>query len=175
MRLLLVIIALALFAGNALGIMYLTSGSDAYGKGLSYPGYSDPPAIRDFVTGDHTSQLAPVFLGATLHRPEFANISSINRSHYSQFIDSGWRFNRQPASYPIWTALGSSYDGYVPSVREFVQPDWRPDSLNYQIPVLQRFMDDERNWEPPELSTEDYPGIDVFLDHGEDISERHIL
>jgi hypothetical protein len=173
MRLAIIIMALALFVCNAEGIMYLTSGSDAYGKGLSYPGYMDPPAIAGFVASDHTSQLAPVFLGATLYRPEFANISSINRSYYNQFIDSGGPFIRPPVSYPIWSALGSSYDSYVPAVREFVQPAWKPGAVNYQIPALQEFVDD--GWEPPELSKEDYPGIDEFLENEEEVPKKHFL
>ncbi|MDD1751285.1 MAG: hypothetical protein LUO89_15590 [Methanothrix sp.] len=173
MRLALILMALALFACNAKGIMYLTSGSDAYGKGLSYPGYKDPPAISGFVASDRTSQLAPVFLGATLYRPEFANISSINRPYYNQFIDSGWLFSRPPVSYPTWSALGSSYDSYVPAVREFVQPAWKPGAANYQIPALQEFVEDD--WEPPELSREDYPGIDKFLESEEDVPKRHLL
>lgn len=175
MRLALMVMALALFIFNAEGIIYLTSGSDAYGKGLSYPGYKDSPAIAGYVVGDSTSRLAPVFLGATLHRPEFANISSFNRSYYKWFADARWLFGHQPVSYPTWTALGSSYDVYVPAVREFVQPEWRPGDVNYQIPALQNFVENDWRWEPPERSYEDYPGIIEFLSDREDIPKRHLL
>lgn len=173
MRLVLIFLTLALFAFNVQGIMYLTSGSDAYGKGLSYPGYKDPPAITGFVVSDHTSRLAPVFLGATLYRPEFANISSINRSYYNQFFGSKWLFRSPPVSYPDWSALGSAHENYVPAVREFVQPALKPGAVNYQIPALQEFVEDD--WEPPELSREDYPGIDKFLESEEDAPKRHLL
>jgi hypothetical protein len=173
MRLVLIFLTLALFTFNVQGIMYLTSGSDAYGEGLSYPGYKDPPAITGFVVSDHTSRLAPVFLGATLYRPEFANISSINRSYYNQFLGSKWLFRSPPVSYPDWSPLGSAHENYVPAVREFVQPGWKPGAVNYQTPALREFVEDD--WEPPELSREDYPGIDKFLESEEDAPKRHLL
>jgi hypothetical protein len=168
-----ILVAVLLLSANATCIMYLTSGSDSYGKGLSYPGYKNPPAIASFVASDHTSRLAPVFLGATLYRPEFANISSVNRSYYNQFMDTGWHYYRPSANYPTWSALGMERDIHVPAVRVFVQPSWKPGEVNYQEPGLQKFM--QEDWETPELSKEDYPGINEFLKSGEDAPRRHLL
>lgn len=189
MRIAIATLALALLACSAQGIMYLTSGSDAYGKGLSYPGYKNPPSIANFVASDHTSRLAPVFLGTTLYRPEFANISSINRSSYYRFIDPKWNLDPDwhlepewhhsslPAKYPEWWAgLGwehDVYDAYVPTVKEFVEPTWKPTSIDYQMPDQKEFM--EEDWEPPELSREDYPGVDAFLKSGEEPPRRSLL
>ncbi len=169
----LVILALAISACSVQGIMYLTSGTDSYGKGLSYPGYREPPAIASFVADDHTSQLAPVFLGATLYRPEFANISSTNRSYYEQLIGIRWHYHNPSANYPSWSALGKDHDVHVPAVREFVQPGWKPGAVNYQEPGLQSFM--QEDWESPELTDEDYPGIDAFLKTGEETPRRPLL
>jgi hypothetical protein len=144
-RIIVIVAALALFASKAGCIMYLTSGTDSYGKGLSYPGYKDPPTVTSFVAGDHTSQLAPVFLRATIYRPEFANISSINRSYYERLMGPKWHFNREPVSlgYPALQELDRPYDSYVPSVREFVRSDWMPGTVNYQTSALQRFMESD--------------------------------
>lgn len=168
-----ILVAVLLLSANATGIMYLTSGTDSYGKGLSYPGYKNPPTIASFVASDHTSRLAPVFLGATLYRPEFANISSINRSYYSQFMDTRWHYYRPAANYPDWSALGMERDIHVPTVREFTQPSWKPGEVNYQEPGLQEFM--QEDWETPELSKEDYPGMNEFLKDGEDAPRRPLL
>lgn len=168
-----ILVTVLLLSASATGIMYLTSGTDSYGKGLSYPNYKSPPAIANFVASDHTSQLAPVFLGATLYRPEFANISSINRSYYSQFMDTRWHYYRPAANYPDWSALGMERDIHVPAVREFTQPSWKPGEVNYQEPGLQEFM--QEDWETPELSKEDYPGINEFLKSGEDAPRRPLL
>jgi hypothetical protein len=168
-----ILVAVLLLSANATGIMYLTSGSDSYGKGLSYPGYKSPPAIASFVASDHTSRLAPVFLGATLYRPEFANISSINRSYYDQFLDTRWHYHSPSANYPDWSALGMERDIHVPAVREFIQPSWKPGDVSYQEPGLQEFM--QGDWETPELSKEDYPGINEFLKYGEDAPGRPLL
>ncbi len=169
----LAILTLTLLAYSVQGIMYLTSGTDSYGKGLSYPGYSEPPAIASFVADDHTSRLAPVFLGATLYRPEFANISSINRSYYDWLMGTSWHYHNPSANYPDWSALGMEHDIHVPAVREFVQPSWKPGAVNYQEPGLQAFM--QEDWESPELSREDYPGINEFLKTGEDAPKRRLL
>lgn len=178
-----VILVLALLACNAQGIMYLTSGSDAYGSGLSYPGYKNSPAIANFVASDHTSMLAPVFLGATLYRPEFANISSINRSSYYRFfdpkwqLDPEWHYSSLPTEYPYWwSGMGwehDVYDAYVPTVKEFVEPTWKPTSQDYQMPEQKEFM--QEDWEPPELSREDYPGVDNFLNSGDEPPRRPLL
>lgn len=182
-KIVLAILASALLACSAQGVMYLTSGSDAYGKGLSYPGYNNPPAIANFVASDHTSRLAPVFLGATLYRPEFANISSTNRSSYYRFfdpewnLDSEWHYSSLPTEYPDWwSGVGGEhdvYDTYAPTVREFVEPTWKPTSIDYQMPEQREFM--QEDWEPPELSREDYPGVDAFLKSGDEPPGRPLL
>lgn len=148
-----ILFAILLLSANSTGIMYLTSGTDSYGKGLSYPGYKSPPTIASLLARDHTSSLAPVFLGATLYRPEFANISSINRSYYNQFIDTRWHYYRPFPNHPDWSALGMERDIHVLAVMEFVQEDW----------------------EPPELSKENYPGINEFLESGEDAPRRPLI
>lgn len=172
-RLIYIALALALFSCSAQGIMYLTSGSDSYGKGLSYPGYKVPPAITGFVAGDHTSRLAPVFLGATIRRPELANISSANRSVYNQATSLAWASFSQHTSYPTWSALGILNDGYAPAVKEFMQPALWPGAIDYQLQAQQPFAKDD--WEPPELDKDNYPGMVEFLKDEEDLPERRLI
>lgn len=50
-----------LSAGSGEGTMYLYGGSDAYGQGLSYPGYSSPLSLTSFVAGNNTTAVSPVF------------------------------------------------------------------------------------------------------------------
>lgn len=155
------------------GIIHLFSGSDAYGRGLSYPDYKEPLAIEGFVANDHTAQLASVFLGTTIFRPEFAHIKSINRSQYYWVLDPIWYYHNPPMSNSDLSATERAYDIQVPAVREFLKPRWTPASTDYQTSSFQKFMRDD--WESPELESENYPGVKKFLGDRDDLLGRPLL
>lgn len=106
MRLMLLMLLFTLICvPNAGGIMYLFSGTDSYGQGLSYPGIHNSPAIASFVIKDNTSRLASVFLGATIMRPEFRQIKYHNHSENYPLVES-FRNN----------SLWSQYSFYLPTI-----------------------------------------------------------
>ena len=83
-----------LYACSAGATMYLFSGSDAYGPGLSYPGYGSSLSLTSFVADNNTTRVSPVFLTATIFRPEFRFLGSVNRSNYYHPILPKWdQFN----------------------------------------------------------------------------------
>ncbi len=94
--------------------MHLFSGTDSYGQGLSYPSINKTPAIASFVIKDNTSQLASVFLGATIVRPEFRQIKYHNHSENYPLIDP---FRN--------TSFWSQYSFYLPTI---AAKGWEPAS-----------------------------------------------
>jgi hypothetical protein len=141
---------------NACGIMYLFSGTDSYGQGLSYPSIHNSPAIASFVIKDNTSRLASVFLGATIMRPEFRQIKYHNHSEnyplvepfrntsfwsqYSFYLPTitpkGW----DPASH-TWSSAEN--EDQVPSVRDFARSDWEPASTDYHTSSIREFTQED--------------------------------
>ncbi len=156
------------------GTMRLFSGTDSYGKGLSYPVYNNStPAIVHFVAEDYTSMLASVFLGATLYRPEFRFINSNNSSYHYDFVAPLYRSYFDGIYTPLtagelwdypWADQHVTYGNNAPSVKEFVQPGWRSPPVNDQTPAIKEFLQDKDDWKAPERSSEDYYGADKFLD-----------
>jgi len=157
MRLTLPILLLTLLCtSNAGGIMHLFSGTDSYGQGLSYPSINKTPAIASFVIKDNTSQLASVFLGATIMRPEFRQIKYHNHSEnypmmdpfrntsfwsqYSFYLPTiaakGW----EPASHTWFTGVN---EDQVPTVEDFARPDWKPASADFQTSSIREFTQED--------------------------------
>lgn len=172
MRFELFIVIVLLVLAPAQGVMRLSSGTDSYGKGLSYPDYPASPAIVHFVADDYTSQLASVFLGATLYRPEFRFINSTNRSYNYSFTWPLYRSYFDGIYTPLtagdlwdypWADQHLNYGNHAPSVKEFVQPGWRSPPADDQTPAIKDFMHDEDDWRTSERSSEDYYGADRFL------------
>jgi len=166
-----------LLTWGAGAVMYLTSGTDSYGQGLSYPGVDEPPSLVSFVVGDHTSRLGAVFLGATLYRPEFASLKSTNRSDYYWLEATDPHFSLFAPfllTYYEWEPLPmSDQDFHVPAVQEFLQSDWKPAKPDYQIAAFRDFVGE--NPRSVELSRESYPGLDEFLKGGDQVPGRPLL
>ena len=157
MRLTLPILLFALlfmlvFTSNAGGIMYLFSGTDSYGQGMSYPGINRTSAVASFVINDSTSQLASVFLGATIMRPEFRQIKYHNRSdnyplvlpfrnnslwsQYSFYLPTSSSGGWSPASHTWPTAENTDQ---VASIKDFTSSNWKPAEAEYQTPSVREF------------------------------------
>ena len=129
-----------LFAGSGEGTMYLYSGSDAYGQGLSYPGYSSPLSLPSFVAGNNTTAVSPVFLIASVFRPEFRFINQ-NRSDYFHPIQPLWdqlTFYLPFPSMQDW--FSGSHDGHVPAVKDILRENWEPAAPDYDTPAIRQFI-----------------------------------
>jgi hypothetical protein len=129
---------------NAQGTMYLFSGTDSYGQGLSYPDYMYPLSLSSFVVQDNTSRMAPVFLDATLYRPEFRLIRFLNRSDYNHPILPFW--NQYSFYLPITSfeeGLFGSYDTPVPAAKEFMKINWTPEGQDYETTSIRQFIEED--------------------------------
>jgi hypothetical protein len=150
------------------GTMYLYGGSDAYGQGLSYPGYSSPLSLPSFVAGNNTTAVSPVFLITTVFRPEFRFINQ-NRSDYYHPIQPLWdqlTFYLPFPSMQDW--FSGSHDVHVPAVKDILRTDWKPAAPDYDTPAIRQFMQQDSYHEGVE--PHNYPermGISHFLDDDE--------
>jgi hypothetical protein len=126
------------------------SGGDAYGPGLSYPGYINPFSPAFFVAGNNTTAISPVFLGATVFSPEFR---FINQSYYHPLL-------------PMW----DQFTFYLPfsSVKDFLREDWKPAAQDYNTPAIRQFMQKDGYLEGVEPHNDpDRMGLNRFLDDDE--------
>jgi hypothetical protein len=180
--LIVIIVFLILAQAPAEGTMRLFSTTDSYGKGLDYPDYPYTLAIAHFVSGDNTTQLASVFLGATLFRPERGLIDSTNLSYNYNFTWPVYRSYFDGIYMPLtagnlwdypWADQDPSYGNSAPSVKEFVQPGWRSPPIVDQTPSIKEFM--EPGWSSPERSSKDYYGADKFLKDDDRVPEAPLL
>ena len=157
-----------LSAGSGEGTMYLYGGSDAYGQGLSYPGYSSPLSLTSFVAGNNTTAISPVFLITTVFRPEFRFINQ-NRSGYYHPIQPLWgqfTFYLPFLSMQDW--FSGSYDSYVPAVKDFLKDGWKSAAPDYDTPAVRQFMQQDSYLEGVEPHNDpDRMGINHFLDDDE--------
>jgi len=141
-----------LLAGSGEGTMYLYGGSDAYGQGLSYPGYSSPLSFATFVAGNNTTAISPVLLRATIFRPEFSLIKYSNRTSYYHPIQPLWdqfTFYLPFLSTQDW--FSGSYDSYdTQAIRQFMKEDGYREGIEPHDDLdrmgLNRFLEDD---EPP--------------------------
>jgi hypothetical protein len=136
-----------------------------------YPNYNDyTPAFAEFMARDYQpGSTTPVYLGKTSSQEPL----QIGRSMpaFAQLQGARW--------YPIWPYNGSLMNGprlipasdplnireyHVPSIVDFLKPDWEPESFNYStyVPALGEFAN--ASWKPPQA---DYslhvPAIGEFL------------
>ena len=157
-----------LSAGSGEGTMYLYGGSDAYGQGLSYPGYSSPLSLASFVAGNNTTAVSSVFLITTVFRPEFRFINQ-NRSGYYHPIQPLWgqfTFYLPFLSMQDW--FSGSYDSYVPAVKDFRKDDWKSTAPDYDTPAVRQFMQQDSYLEGVEPHNDpDRMGLNSFLDDDE--------
>ena len=154
-----------LSACSGAGTVHLFSGSDAYDQGLSHPGYSSPLSLASFVAGNNTTAVSPVFLSATVFRPEFR---FINQSYYHPILPlwSQFTFYLPFTSMQDW--FSGSYDGYVPAVKDFLREDWKPSAPDYDTPAVRRFMQEDGYQEGVEAHNDrDRMGLNHFLDDDE--------
>jgi hypothetical protein len=140
------LLLVTILISNAQGIMHLFSGSDSYGQGLSYPDYLGPLSLSSFVVQDNTTRMAPVFLGATLYRPEFRLIKFLNRSDHHSMLPF---WNQYSFYLPITSQQGGlfgSYDTQVPAAKEFLKINWTPRGQDYETTSIRQFVkEDEYN------------------------------
>jgi hypothetical protein len=108
-----------LFAGSGEGAMYLYGGSDAYGQGLSYPGYSSPLSIASFVAGNNTT----------------------GYYHPIQPLWDQFTFYLPFLSMQDW--FSGSNISYVPAVKDFLKEDWKPTDPNYDTSTIRQFMQED--------------------------------
>ena len=151
------------------GTVYLYSGSDAYGQGLSYPGYGSPLYLTSFVPGNNTTVVSPAILRATIYRPELEPQSSRNRSGYYHSILPLWSqftFYLPFTSMQDWFYGG--YGSYVPAVKDFLREDWKSAAPDYDTPAIRQFMQQDSYREGVEAHNDPgRMGIDHFLDDDE--------
>jgi hypothetical protein len=181
-----VFLVLAQAPAPAEGVTRLFSTTDSYGQGLSYPDYPYAPAIAHFVSGDNTSQLASVFLGATLFRPDWGLMNSTNLSYNYSFTWPIYRSYFDGIYTPLtagdlwdypWADQDQSYASSAPSVKEFVQPGWRSPPVVDQTPSVKNFMqnDNDDDWSLPERGSGDYSAADKFLRDDDRVPEAPLL
>ncbi|MCX6676660.1 MAG: hypothetical protein NTU95_01780 [Methanothrix sp.] len=134
--------------------IYLYSGRDAYGLGLSYPAYGSPLSFASFAVGNNTTSVSQVLLRATIFRPEFELQRSRNRSGYYHPI------------LPMW----SQFTFYLPfsSMQNFLREDWKPAASDYDTPAIRQFMQEDGYREGVEAHNDpDRMGLNHFLDDDE--------
>ena len=157
-----------LSAGCGEGTMYLYGGSDSYGQGLSYPGYAIPLSLTSFVAGNNTTAISPVFLIATVFRPEFRFINQ-NRSGYYHPIQPLWnQFTFYLPFLSIEDWFSGSYDNSVPSVKNFLREDWKSSDQDYDTSTIRQFMQEDGYREGVEQHNDpDRMELNHFLDDDE--------
>ncbi|HPT37733.1 MAG TPA: hypothetical protein PLZ44_05535 [Methanothrix sp.] len=150
--------------------VYLYSGNDSYGIGLSYPGYASPLSYSVFAFGNNSTSISPVLLRATMFRPEFEVQRYRNSSAYShpilpllsQFsfylpfpgIDDDWSFG--------------SYDGPTSSVKNFLGGDSNQSSAIYETSTIRQFALQDSYHEGVEAHDDQTRmGLNNFLDSDE--------
>lgn len=150
------------------GTMYLYSGSDAYGQGLSYPGYSSPLSLSSFVAGNNTTAISPVFLITTIYRPEFRFMSQNRSSYYHPILPLWPQFAFYLPFPSIQDWFSDSYGGHTPSAKNFLRDDWKPAAQDYGTPAIRQFMQQDSYLEGVEPHNDpDRMGISHFLDDDE--------
>jgi len=167
LSLFLVVAGIAGFAGS----YQMFSGQSLMLGSSGYPEYS--PTLAEFMARDSISarpsptylgrdrQCVPVQIGRPV--PDFADIAGAR-----------W--------YPVWPYNGSPSDRarfipasdplnieeyHVPSIMEFLEPDYQSEGINYTnyVPSLGEFADSR--WRPPHANYSLYtPSIGEFLDAG---------
>lgn len=163
-----------LFAAEGDATVYLYSGNDSYGQGLSYPGYATPLSFYSFASGNNTTPVSPVLLRATIFRPEFEvqlrPFGSVgNGSAYSHPILPLWE------QYTFFLPLSGisdwffgSYDGPTSSVNNFLKDGETASSANYETTSVRKFALQDSFYEG--IEAHDDPtrmGLNHFLDSDE--------
>ncbi|OPY54748.1 MAG: hypothetical protein A4E49_00758 [Methanosaeta sp. PtaU1.Bin112] len=156
-------------AGSSEGTMYLYGGSDAYGKGLSYPGYGTPLTFSAIIPGNNTTAVSPVLLMATIYRPETGFGRDGNATGYYHPLLPLWNqftFYLPFLSGEDWSF--GSYNGYAPSVKNFLKDDWGPAGADYETSAVRRFIQSDSFHEGVEPHNDPTRlGINHFLDSDE--------
>ena len=170
----LISLLILIFAAEGEATVYLYSGNDSYGQGLSYPGYATPLSFYSFAAGNNTTPVSPVLLQATIFRPEFEvqlhpNGSVGNDSAYSHPILPLWE------QYTFFLPLSGisdwffgSYDGPTSSVNNFLKDGETASSANYETSSVRKFALQDSFYEG--IEAHDDPtrmGLNHFLDSDE--------
>ena len=142
-----IFIAFLTLALCAQGTVYLFSGADSFGNGLSYP--SSPILLRN----DSNSSVISVDMNNTTQIYGLMGpMSTPFSSFQSGYAPSGILY--------IFPQMSPIYKGDVPALDEFAMPDWQPDPLESEIRDLNKFLEDD--WNPEPLSTGDYSSPSGF-------------
>ncbi len=164
----LISLSFMLSACSSEGTMYLYSGIDAYGQGLSYPGYGSPLSLHSFVAGNNTTAVSPVFLIATVFPPEFRFINHSSSGYYHPILPLWDQFSFYLAFPSMQDWFSGSYDGHVPSVTNFLKEDRKPAAKDYDTQTVRQFMQQDSYQEGVEPHNDpDRMGISHFLDDDE--------
>ena len=170
----LISLLILIFAAEGEATVYLYSGNDSYGQGLSYPGYATPLSFYSFAAGNNTTPVSPVLLQATIFRPEFEvqlhpNGSVGNDSAYSHPILPLWE------QYTFFLPLSGisdwffgSYDGPTSSVNNFLKDGGAESSANYETTSVRKFALQDSFYEG--IEAHDDPtrmGLNHFMDSDE--------
>ena len=133
-----------LSAGGGEGTMYLYGGSDSYGQGLSYPGYTIPLSFVSFAAANNTTAVSSVLLSATIFRPEFRLLKNQSGSAYYHPIQPLWnQFTFYLPFLSIEDWFSGSYDNSVPSVKNFLREDWKSSDQDYDTSTIRQFMQED--------------------------------
>lgn len=169
-HLVLIPLLLMLLSVGANSTVYLYSGNDSYGIGLSYPGYTSPLSYSIFAFGNNSTPISPVLLRATMFRPEFEVQRYTNNSAYSHpilpllsqysfylpfpSIDDDWFFG--------------SYEGPTTSIKNFLGGNGNQSSAIYETSTIRQFALQDSYQEGVEAHDDQTRmGLNHFLDSDE--------
>ena len=123
--------------------MQLDSGSNSYGRGLSYPDNPEPFSIASFLVLNNTNGTIPIYLGTNVFQPNESPIKSLNRSDYYQIIQPLWDqfdfFLPLPSIYEWF----SNSDNPHPALKNFPRDDWKPGSEDVATPTMKQFVEND--------------------------------
>lgn len=134
--------------------------------------YNYTPAFAEFMARDYLpGSITPVYLGRSLPRkpvliggfvPVFANLAGARWSPVWPYNES--HTARQSGHFfPDYDPLNIE-EYYVPSLVEFLKPDYKPEGINYSlhVPALGNFAN--ASWQPPGTNYSLYvPELGAFL------------
>ena len=173
------ILLIAEWTTGASATVYLYSGNDSYGQGLSYPAYATPLSFYSFASGNNTTPVSPVLLRATIFRPEFEAQMHQNGSARNGSVQNGSAYSHPIL--PLWEQYTfflplsgisdwffGSYDGPTSSVKNFMKDGDAASSANYETSSVRKFALQDSFYEGIEAHDDQTRmGLNRFLDSDE--------
>ena len=175
----LLILLFAECVAGASATVYLYSGNDSYGQGLSYPAYATPLSSYSFASGNSSTPVSPVLLRATIFRPEFEAKMHQNSSAQSRSVGNDSAYSHPIL--PLWEQYSfflpfsgisdwffGSYDGPTSSVNNFLKDGDAASSANYDTSSVRKFALQDSFYEGLEAHDDSTRiGLNHFLDSDE--------